>query len=422
MNQGPSLGLLKARFVPIPSNQMVVRKYKPLKSKYVKDFFQKGVRCTHVPEFNDQNEGMVESPAENTALRGSAAAIAGRQRRREGEDGEVDFSEEDFRERWTEFHEKARNKYFASCWRLGTREFVNMWQTYAKAEKLKKGFAIETTVGQFVQALPTDSDDTHQDDSTDVEQQMTDFSELYVGGENHDIHVGAAQYQEREAPDTVQPTGYQESVNFFKGSSYDYEVEFRLLINPFDSANLLNLGKDGVPIDPSPDVDEIHPYFPMNTQEMVNRIILAPDAGKKERSLIEDVLDDLGITYGSAPEDDLEIVDSNLCTEPSSAKQPYAAEFRGTANYDETTTYLEDFMQDFLDRTEVEEWGMVDFTELTPPYGGLIVEGYRHATDNPDKQVSDYGHNGLQSVFVNRRFWNQDYRNKLKEENKDNNS
>lgn len=421
MSQDPPLGHLKARFVPIPSNQMVVRKYKPLREQYIKDFFKKGIRCTHVPGFNDQNEGMIASPAENQALRGAAAAIAGRQKRRDGEDEKVNFTEEDFRERWAKFHKKARNKYFASCWRLGTREFVNMWQTYAKAEKLKKGFAIETTVGKFIHALPTESEGPNQESSKSANNQMTDFSELHVGGKNHDIHLGAAQYQKRNNPNAVQPTGYQESVNFFKGSSYDYEVEFRLLINPFDSASLLRLGKEGVPIGSSPDVNNLHPYFPMNTQEMVNRIILAPAAGKKERTMIENILDDLGISYGTNPDDDLEIVSSNLCTEPCSAKQPYAAEFRGTANYDKTTNHLEDFMQDFLDRTEVEEWGMVDFTELTPQYGGLIVEGYRHATENLDISVADYGHDGLQSVFVNRRFWNEDYRNKLIEESEDDN-
>lgn len=106
MSHEPSLGHLKARFVPIPSNQMVARKYKPLKEQYIRDVFEEGIGSIHVPEFDDDNEGMIESPAENSALRG-AAAIAGRQRRREGKDGEVDFSEEDFRERWSKFHERA---------------------------------------------------------------------------------------------------------------------------------------------------------------------------------------------------------------------------------------------------------------------------------------------------------------------------
>lgn len=110
---------------------------------------------------------------------------------------------------------------------------------------------------------------------------MTGPSEMYVGADDHDIHVGAVQYQERDAPDAAQPIGYQESVNFFKGSSFDYEVEFRLLINPFDSANLLQLGEDGVPVGPSPDVEETHPHFPMNTREMVNRIVLALATGEK---------------------------------------------------------------------------------------------------------------------------------------------
>jgi len=252
--------------------------------------------------------------------------------------------------------------------------------------------------------------------------QMTAPSEMYVGGEDHDIHVGAVQYQERDVPETVQPTGYQESVNFFKGSSYDYEVEFRLLINPFDSANLLQLGENGVPVESPPTVDNTHPYFPLDTVEAVNRIVLAPAAGEEERTLVENTLNDLGISYGSDPTDDLEIVESNLCTDPRSEKQPYAAEFRGTANYDETKSHLESFMQDFLDRTDVAEWGIVDFTEITPLDGGLIVEGYRHATDNPDIQVADYGHDGLQSVFVNRRFWNEDHRKKLMEEEEETDS
>lgn len=416
MGQKPSLGHIKARFAPIPSNQMVIRKYKPLKKQYIRDFFNNGVRCTHVPEFNDDNEGLIESPAENTALRGAAAAVAGQQRRRRGKDEEVDFSKENFENKWKKFHNNARNKYFASCWRLGTREFVKMWRTYAKAEKLRKGFAIETTVGQFIQALPTNPPESNQSEAPGTEMQMTDPSKMYVGGENHDIHLGAVQYQERDATGTVQPTGYQESVNFFKGSSYDYEVEFRLLINPFDSANLLQLGEDGVPVESSPTVDNIHPYFPLDTVEAVNRIVLAPAAGEEERTLVENTLDNLNIRYGSGSGDQLEIVESNLCTDPRSEKQPYAAEFRGTANYDEKESQLESFMQDFLDRTDVAEWEVVDFTEVSPVNAGLIVEGYRHETDNPDIQVADYGHDGLQSVFVNRRFWNEDYRQKLIDE------
>jgi len=415
MSEDTPLGHLKARYAPMPSYQMVVRKYKPLNEQYIRDFFERGVRCTHIPEFEDDNEGMIESPVENPALRGGAAAIAGRQRRREGDGQGVDFSEEDFREQWAEFHERAREKYFASCWQLGTREFRDMWSNYASGEELKEGIAFETTVGQFIEALPTDSRTSSQQDSRSTDLQWTDFSELYVGGEDHDIHVGAVRYQEREAQNSVQPTGYQESVNFFKGSAFDYEVEFRLLINPFGSANLLRLGKNGVPISPSPEIEDIHPYFPMNTPKMVNRIVLAPAAGDEERALVENVLDDFGISYGPNPEDDLQIVDSNLCSDPQSSKQPYAAEFRGTANYDQTETYLEKFIENFLNRTEVEKWGLVDFTEITPLDGGLIVEGYRHTSDDPEIKVADYGHDGLQSVFVNRRFWNENLRDQLEE-------
>lgn len=390
---------------------MVIRKYKPLKEQYLKDFFEKGIRCTHVPEFCDENEGMIESAADNPAFRGGIAAITG-----------SDFSEEEFKEQWPQFHEKARQKYFASCWRLGTREFVNMWQNYTSDQTLEKGFAIETTVGQFLQVLPTEPKEPNQEDSTGADSQMTEFSELYVGGTDHDIHVGAVQYQQRDAPDSYQTTGYQASVNFFKGSSYDYEVEFRLLINPFDNVQTLRIGKNGIPISPSPNVDDIHQFFPIDTREMINRIVLAPAAGEEERSLVENVLDDLGISHGPNPDDDLEIVDSNLCTTPYSAKQQYAAEFRGTANYDETESHLEDFMQDFLKRTDAEEWGIVDFTEIIPPTGGLIVEGYRHAMDYPGIRVADYGHEGLQSVSVNRRFCNEDFRKKLKEEAEETNS
>ena len=156
----------------------------------------------------------------------------------------------------------------------------------------------------------------------------------------------------------------------------------------------------------------------MNTREMVNRIILSPAAGNKQRALVENVLDDLGISYGPDPEDDLEIVDSNLCGEPRSSKQSYAAEFRGTANYDQSETYLEEFMEDFLNRTEVETWGVIDFVEITPLDGGLIVEGYRHAADDPEVKVKDYGHDGLQSVFVNRQLWNEDLRKQLEEGDK----
>jgi hypothetical protein len=39
-----------------------------------------------------------------------------------------------------------------------------------------------------------------------------------------------------------------------------------------------------------------------------------------------------------------------------------------------------------------------------------------YETLGSDIRVSDYGHDGLQSVFVNRRFWNEDRRDELIEE------
>jgi hypothetical protein len=403
MSETPSLGHLAVPLIHIPSHQMVIRRYRKLNKRNIRTFFDEGLFSRHIPTYCDDNEGLIERPAENTALRASAVAIGNRKRRRRGLP-ELSITQEEFKEQMTEFHAEARNKYFANCWRLGTSELDRIWKGYTGDEKMIEGFAFETTVGQFIRALPTIPDDADPDEkgSDGLDFTETPVEEMYPSDPQTDMHIGAVRYQVRDLPSEVQPTGYQSAINFFKGSGYDHEIEFRFLFNPFDSSKLIQFDKDARPVGAQPEVDQEYRYFPMDTRDMVDRIVLAPNAGDEQRERIESILDELGVTYGPGEEHDLEIVEANSEGRPLHETRPYAAELDGTDNYEGTTENLNQAREEFVNESDPDVWPVLDLVELNRERAGTIIEGYRHPTEDPCINMSEYGHDGYQAVVVNR--------------------
>lgn len=415
----PYLGHLVAEFTHIPSNPMVIRRYRGLNERNLRSFFEEGLYCSNITEFEDNNEGLVEHGAENPSLRAGAVALANFMRRRR-ELPELDLSPEGFRQGLVEYHAQARRKYFANCWRIGTGERDVVWQEYTGDEDMVEGFAFETTVGQFIDALPEhppgdDSDDNGSGDG--VTQTPTD--EMYVGQPTSDMRVGAVQYQIRDLPSAVQPIGNEASINYFKGSGFDHEIEFRFLINPFDNARELRFGMDGRPVLSLPGRIPDGVSFPLDTKELVNRIVLAPNAGDEQREMTEEVLDDIGVSYGSDADDDLEIVESTDRGPPLYQVRPYTAEFAGTDNYEGSPEHLNGIRERFVDETNPDHWPVLDLVELVNEKAGTVIENYRHANESPDIQMEGFGHNGYQAVIVNRIHATdgyEEYRNEMARE------
>lgn len=406
-------GHLVAPNIQIPSYPMVIRRYKPLSERNLRSFFEDGLFCRHVPEFDDDNEGLIENPASNGMLRGMTAALANRSRRRYGPDksDESGISEEEFKENMIEFHRRARHKYFANCWRLGTTELEYIWKRYTNDERMVNGFAIETTVGQFTESLPAKSDISSPDESHVDPHNLneTPMERMYVGGSAHDMSLGAVWYQVREiGGEMYQPAGYQAAVNYFKGRKYEQECEFRFLINPFDTASMLRIGPDGMPVGTPPAIDCDFRYFPIETAPMVNKIILAPNSGSEQRKMIENILDELNIEYGTGKQNSINIVESQIAGEPHHKTHSYASEFGGTDNYNQSEEHLNSIRENFIEQSSVEDWPVIDLVELASKNAATVVEGYRHPTMDPKIDMDEYGTDGYQAVFVDRIYADED--------------
>jgi hypothetical protein len=140
MGSHPSISDLYAGYTFVPSDQMVLRRYRPLCR--LRSYFEDGLFSNNLSEFKDEEEGRLvraEKDAEKAAYRNKSRegiytdprAIPGRQK-------------------------QIREKYFANCMRAGTDEDPRIWKEYVD-EDMKNGVALEMTFGGLRQQLPKDS-------------------------------------------------------------------------------------------------------------------------------------------------------------------------------------------------------------------------------------------------------------------------
>ena len=419
---GSSLtGHVAANYIHIPSTQMVIRRYRPLKANRIRSFFTKGVYCHHLPEYNDDpNEGLLQNSTTSQNFR--AVTLAQAQMVRNRRDlPELEVSEEEFDEMLVQYHEDTRHKHFANCWRLGTDETKRIWKDYTGDDNMIEGIAFETTVGQFAEALPLERGDrpetTPNVDPYNLEE--TSVENMYAAASNSDLSIGAVWYQPRDHPTFGQPGGQQATVCFFKDEEYDDEREFRLVINPFDNAAMMRINIDGELISYRPNVEEDHRFFPMNTTEMIDKIILAPYAGGLQRSKLESILDSIGVSYGSGESDDVKIVNSQITGSDIHYTHDYAAEFGGTDNYERTADYLNQIREDFIENGDLDVWPVLDLVELSAENWGTVIENYRHSSESPPIETDEYGIEGYQAIYVDRLYASgrtEEYQNERGEE------
>jgi hypothetical protein len=340
----------------LPSDRMVIRRYKPV--EYFSDTLQDGYRAKQAGRYDDIFEGR-------------ATARTRRAEEEQASDESVTLAngeEMDLAEGMRQWREANGYYYYPNCWRLGTDESETIWDEYAD---LEHGVAIETTVGKLKQHLAP----------------------------SERISMGFIRYldwlnEAARGNDAGWPF-------FFKTREYDEEQEFRALANRGGNALFrtdgLEFNEEHIPED-NPEVINI----PANQDDLIERVILAPEATDEVRSQVESDLEDADL--------DVPVVPSRL----NSSDRPsrgYVARLAGADNYGGREDYLEGLFHGFVEETDWDTWETVDVVQinrkghLSPR--DVFLELYRYEDHGPDREV--YGHDHLQYEVRAHRYRNGEH-------------
>ena len=340
----------------IPSDRMVLRRYKPL--EYFSDTLENGFRAGQAAEY-EAREGQVSEQARE----------AEREQSERTEPMVLNNGEEmDLAKGMDDARQEARYNYYANCWRLGTDEDRDIWDQYAD---LVEGVAIETTFRQL---------------------------EVHLAPDKTDISMGIVRYLDYETeitPGTSAPLLY-----FYKHRVFDSEQEFRVLANRGGNPIIWTDGRD-----PPEEMRPSNPaavYLSADVDDLINRVILAPDADEEIQTQVEETLDEYGV---SAP-----VVPSRLA-DPSFHHDTYDAEIGGAANYGGSEDYLENLFHGYVDDTDWEVWDTIDIVQINHKGKlhprAVFLECYRYPSEAPDR--SEYGQEHLNYEVRAHRYKNGDY-------------
>ena len=340
----------------IPSDQMIIRRYKPL--CHFDDTLRNGLRPGQAEEY-EKREGQVSKPAREHE----------RQRATQTESIKLINGEEmDLAGGLDQARGDARENYYASCWRLGTDEDPGIWERYANG----RGVAIETTYNQL---------------------------EQYVAPEEN-LRMGIIRYLDYEEQYT--PNRGFASLYFFKHREFEDEQEFRILTNRGGNPTIWTDGRE-TPPEMRPD-NESHIRLSADMDALINRVILSPEADEEVRMQVESTLDEHGV---SAP-----VVPSRR-TQPDAHYDTYDAELAGAANYEENTEYLDEIIKCFVKETNWDVWNTVDVVQLNQ-YGNLnprwmFIECFRYTDESPERTM--YGQEHLDYEVRVHRVIDGEYQN-----------
>lgn len=341
----------------IPSDQMIVRRYKPL--RYFADTLENGFRAGQADEY-EEREGQASAPAREHEQRRSTQTES--ITLNNGKEMDLATGVEQARE-------DARANYYANCWRLGTDEDPEIWGQYADG----RGVAIETTYSQM---------------------------EQFVAPEQEDLYMGIVRYLDYEEDFT--PTGIFYALYFYKHRMFDGEQEFRVPTNRGGNPIIRTDGQETPPEMGQDNPPHINLPADMNT--LISRVILSPDADDEVRAQVEATLEEHGV---SAP-----VVPSRLA-KPSAHHDSYDVELGGAANYEASEDYLDEVIERFVEKTDWDVWNTVDIVQLNQQEKlhprTTFVECFRYVDEPPER--SDYGQEHLNYEIRAHRVVGGEYQN-----------
>lgn len=339
----------------LPSDRMVIRRFKNL--DHLDKILQNGFHAKKADEY-EKLEG-----------RASPATLQQEEKHWElkGLDEFQDGSAPDISTGMYETRKAARHYYYPSCWRIGTSEDRDIWKCYTGIdEENKRGIGFETTVGQIKQHLQPDEK----------------------------LYMGAVWYQRRETEYTSNFPFFD--LYFFKDQEFDREQEFRALANRNGNPPLMLDGREWTE-NMLPEDQPSAAYLKGDLDTLINRVIVAPEAGDDIWEEVEETLSEFSI--------DAEIIGSQL-EDSGEFTGEYMAELRGPTNYSQSAEYLNFCIEQWHDSTDWGEWSTIDVVRINQQnnraVGRTLVELYRYRDEGPDFGV--YGQDHLNYQVQAHRF------------------
>jgi hypothetical protein len=338
----------------LPSDRMILRRYKDL--DYLDTILRNGFRAQKADKY-EELEGRASPPTldheeENWELNGVKLQ----------NDSEPNLSDGLY-----EARKAARHNYYPSCWRMGTSEDLSIWEDYSGInEDNKRGIRFETTVGQMKQHFAP----------------------------NEDLHMGVVWYQHREVEPTPNFPFYE--LYFFKDQQFDREKEFRAIANRGGNPILFIDGREWTE-DMLPDDHPDNVYLKGNLDGLINRVLVAPEAGSEIHEEVEETLREHSV--------EADVVKSALDNGVTSSRE-YMAELIGPTNYSKSEEFLDFSAEHWLSSTDWNTWSTVDVVQINQQNNRhasrTLVELYRYSGRGPD--FGTYGQDHLNYQVQAHRF------------------
>ena len=338
----------------LPSDRMILRRYKDL--DYLDTILRNGFRAQKADKY-EELEGRASPPTldheeENWELNGVKLQ----------NDSESNLSDGLY-----EARKAARHNYYPSCWRMGTSEDLSIWEDYSGInEDNKRGIGFETTVGQMKQHFAP----------------------------NEDLHMGVVWYQHREIEPTPNFPFYE--LYFFKDQQFDREKEFRAIANRGGNPILFIDGREWTE-DMLPDDHPDNVYLKGNLDGLINRVLVAPEAGSEIHEEVEETLREHSV--------EADVVKSALDNGVTSSRE-YMAELIGPTNYSKSEEFLDFSAEHWLSSTDWNTWSTVDVVQINQQNNRhasrTLVELYRYSGRAPD--FGTYGQDHLNYQVQAHRF------------------
>jgi hypothetical protein len=261
----------------IPPDDAIIRRYLSL-NRFQSLLDESALWFSRVDGFSDDFEATLPQP--NANLRNAVQRRSGRS-----------SSERDHNER---VRDRRDEKTYINCWRVGEDESAVFWNAYLGAEP---GLAVETTVGDFRDAIEMSVSDGYVDIYREyVRSKGSERSERLeeVYDELSKLQIGSVEYVDYDE-EVIPGSQLSYSRYFHKRNAFEDEREFRAVFEDdsvltpdergFDSAQL-----HGVLTGREMSVAESGQYISIDTDALVNTVVCKPGSSDALSQLVEQLL------------------------------------------------------------------------------------------------------------------------------------
>lgn len=249
----------------VPSDDTVIRRYLTF-DRFESLLKESGLWFSRIDGFSDRFEATLPKP--NAKLRDAV------NRWSENDRMELDHNEK--------VRERRDDKTYINCWRVGEDESAVFWDAYVGDEL---GLAVETTVGDFRRAIQMNISDGYVDQyrqyarSTGRERSEA-LEKVYE--QLSKLQIGRVEYIDYEGT-PIPGSQLSYSRYFHKRNAFEDECEFRAVFEDETALTPDHDGYDAAQLHSLLSDEEIHvaksgQYVPVDTEKLINRIVLVPDS------------------------------------------------------------------------------------------------------------------------------------------------